>query len=379
MRIAGIDAVALRQDDFDVSRYDPSGEVLIVRVHADDGRVGLAECNHAIGPARAIVEAGAANLIGGGIAGVLVGRDPEDHAALVAELFERNVFSLRRGIGLAVLHAVDTCLWDLVAQGRGEPLWRTLWGDAARAPRAYLTLYTGPGAYGDSLRRLEAYVAAGMPLGYRAAKLEPLVDCVPEERIADFVARGRELLGDDIDLYVDFGHRFRDAAHAARWIEAIAEHRPLLVETPMHTDDVWEYARLAELVDVPLAASELYESTWEFRTLLDVGRAAVVQPWPNRTGISGAIEVAEMARGRGRRCLLAGWNTTPIGVAAGVHVAAGLGDGVVLEHAPVEAYGFPLRAVAEPDFRVVGGALALPDAPGLGVALDEDAVRRYAA
>lgn len=378
MRIAGVDAVALRQAVVDEERYDPSQEVLIVRVVTDDGAVGLAECNHSALAAKAVLDAAGSNLIGAGIAPVLVGREVEDREVLVRELLERNVFSLRRGLGLAVLHAIDVCLWDLVAQGRGEPLWRTLWGDAARPPRPYLTLYTGGGAYEESVERLERLIADGMALGYAAAKLEPLVDCVPEDRIADFVARGRELLGAECELYVDFGHRFTSAHHARPFIDAIAEYRPRLIETPMHTDDVWEYARLAELVDVPLAASELYESRWEFRALLDVGNAAVVQPWINRLGITGTLEVADMARQRGRRCLLAGWNTTPIGVAAGLHVAAGLGDGVTLEHAPVEAYGFELRAVANPDPPVVEGVLALPDAPGLGVTLDEAAVRRYA-
>jgi L-alanine-DL-glutamate epimerase-like enolase superfamily enzyme len=379
MRITAVDGVVLRNAEFDVTRYDPAGEVLIVRVHTDSGHVGLAECNHAALPAHCIVASGATSLVDAGIRDVLVGREPLDRKALIEELFERNVFSLRRGLGLAVLHAVDNCLWDLVAQQRGEPLWRTLWGDAARPPMAYLTLYTGPGSFEESLERLETLVASGMALGYRAAKVEPLVDCVPEERIPEFVARGRELLGEDVDLYVDFGHRFRDAEHAAPWIEAIAEHRPLLIETPLHTDDVWEYARLGELVDVPLAASELYESPWEFRALLDVGRVGVVQPWPNRMGVTATLQVAELARERGRRCLLAGWNTTPIGVATGLHIAAGLGDGIVLEHAPVESYGFPLRAVATPEPQVEQGRLPLLDAPGLGVVLDEAAVQRYAA
>lgn len=99
------------------------------------------------------------------------------------------MFSLRRGLGLAVLHAIDVCLWDLVAQGRGEPRWQTLRGAAARPPRPYVTLYTGGGTYAQRVERLERLIAAGMRLGYRAAKLEPLFDCVPEDRIVDFVAR----------------------------------------------------------------------------------------------------------------------------------------------------------------------------------------------
>jgi L-rhamnonate dehydratase len=370
--ITAVDCVPLRVPTADPTRrnLDPSFEVLVVRAQTDAGLVGLAECNHAAMPAKAILDS---ETVGRS----LVGQDPEDRDTLMTELWERNASSYRRGIGLAVLHAIDTCLWDLVAQIRQEPLWRTLWGDGAVAPEPYVTLYTGPGTYRESISTLERQVEQALLLGYRAAKVEPLVDCVPEEDICDFVARSRRLLGDEVELYVDFCHRFRSAAEAARWIYAISDHRPALVETPMHTDDVWEYARLAELVDVPLAASELYESQWEFRALLDVGRVDVVQPWANRMGVTATLEIAKLARDCGRRCILAGWNTTPIGVMTGLHIAAGLGSGVAVEHAPTEVYGFPLRAVARPEPQVVGGFMSLPDAAGLGVVLDDDAVDRF--
>jgi L-alanine-DL-glutamate epimerase-like enolase superfamily enzyme len=370
--ITAVDSVPLRVPSADDTRrnFDPSFEVLVVRVHTDAGLVGLAECNHAAMPAKLILDS---DTVGGS----LLGRDPEDRETLMAGLWERNASSYRRGLGLAVLHAIDVCLWDLVAQVRQEPLWRVLWGDTAAAPEPYVTLYTGPGTYRESVRTLEQQVERAMALGYRTAKVEPLADCVPEDSICDFVAHARKLLGDDIDLYVDFSHRFRDAEEAARWIHAIADQRPALVETPMHTDDVWEYARLAELVDVPLAASELYESRWEFRALLDVGQVDVVQPWANRMGVTATLDVAKLARERGRRSILAGWNTTPIGVMTGLHIAAGLGAGVVVEHAPDEIYGFPLRAVASPDPQVIDGFMSLPDTAGLGVALDDDALHRF--
>ena len=75
----------------------------------------------------------------------------------------------------------------------------------------------------------------------------------------------------------------------------------------------------------------------------------------------------------------AGWNATAIGDALNVHIAAGLGDGLVLEHAPSGAYeGFPLRRIAGPGPAYKDGRFALPAGPGLGVELDEELFAFYA-
>jgi galactonate dehydratase len=210
--------------------------------------------------------------------------------------------------------------------------------------------------------------------GFDAVKVEPLDDCVPVERIEDFVSRAREAAGPEAELHLDFGYRFADAEEAAASILPLVELEPGFVETPLPADDADEYARLAELVPLPLAASELFESEWEHAALLRHGALAIAQPWPNRVGVTGTLHVAEEARRLGRRTVLAGWNATAVGEALSVHLAAaGLGPGLALEHAPAEAYGegaFPLRAIAGPEPARDGAVFRLPDTPGLGVELD---------
>jgi L-rhamnonate dehydratase len=375
--ITRVEGLALRLPDLDTATNDPTQDVLVVRVETDDGLVGLGECNHSAAAAQAFLAADGTSSIGAGVARLLLGRDPLEREQLVAELYEANYFSARRGIGLAVLHAIDVCLWDLVAQAQGEPLWRTLWGEAARPPQPYVTVYTGPGDYAESVDRMRRLLEASTSLGYRAVKLEPLPECVPEELISEFVAEGRRRVGDEVELLVDVGHRFGRADAALRSLETFLESRPAVLETPLFVDDLAEYARLVERSPVPIAASELYESFWEFAVLLDVGRVHVVQPWPNRMGITDTLRTIEEAAARGARTILAGWNTTSIGVAAGIHVAAGLPGGTALEHAPSQAYGFPLRSVAGPEPVPREGVFSLTDAPGLGVTLDDELVDRF--
>lgn len=176
---------------------------------------------------------------------------------------------------------------------------------------------------------------------------------------------------------MDVAHRFRDAYHILPTLNAIVQAQPSLVETPLWLDGIREWGQLAQRSPIPLAGAELLESFWEYLDLMELGKVMAVQPWVNRVGITQSLRVLEEARVRGIRPLMAGWNTTAVGVAAEAHLAAGLGDSVVLEHAPVGAYGFPLRSVAGPDPPFYDGVIQLGVEPGLGVSLNEEALELY--
>jgi L-alanine-DL-glutamate epimerase-like enolase superfamily enzyme len=376
MKITDVSSIPIALATPDIGTMDSTQEALLVRVETDTGLVGWGECDHDAASAHAFLSGRAASSVGLGVRPLLLGRDPRNPRALADELYSTNLFSARRGIGLAILHAIDVCLWDIAAQARAEPLWQTLWGEHAQPPVPYATMYAGPGRYEQSLTRMGELLDIMLPDGYRSVKIEPLADSIPEARVAEFVAEGRQKIGDR-ELLVDVAYRYRTADAALEAIAEMADSKPTLLETPLPVDDLGEYRRLTSRSPLPIAAAELYESRWEFIALMDVGGVDVVQPWPNRLGITDSLSVIDAARTRKRKVILAGWNATPIGVAAGIHLAAGLGDGVSLEHAPASAYGFPLRAVATPDPVVVDGVFQLPSAPGLGVTIDETQLAKF--
>ena len=359
---------------------DQTAEAAILRVATDEGLTGVAEINHAPRTVVSLAQSQASSAQTRGLTDILVGRDPRAVRDLRHELIEGNQSSCRRGLGLALLNAVDVALWDLAAQAEDVALWRLLWGENARSPEIYATLYTGPARYADAVERLGEMVERLAAVEISAVKVEPLTDCVPEEKVADFVAEGRALVGEDAPLLVDVYQRYPTADRAAGALAEMAPSRPLLLETPLPIDDLAEHARLAELTDVPIAAAELYESEMEFKALIDFGRVDVVQPWPNRVGVSGALRVIEHAHRAGRRVIFGGWNATPIGELLGLHLAAGLPEGLALEHAPTTVYddGFPLRRIGSPCPSPRTGRLPLPSAPGLGVVLDEELVAFHA-
>ena len=139
---------------------DPSKEVLLVVLRTDEGLIGLGECNHHPCAAHAFLTHEGQFRTGRGIAAGLLGRDPRDREVINADLYQGNFFSARRGIGWAVLAAIDTALWDLCAQIAGVPLWQLLWGAHARAPLAYQTIYTGAAPWPETRCRLKDFCAA---------------------------------------------------------------------------------------------------------------------------------------------------------------------------------------------------------------------------
>lgn len=356
----------------------PQAQVMIVRITTSDGRVGLGECNHSPLAAAAFLDSDEVFSEGRGVKSVLLGRDPREHTTLYHELIAANTFSARRGIARGVFAAVDVALWDLAAQFEGLPLWKSIWGEHPTSnPRPYATCYTGASTYQATLGRTDALLTTLMSLGHAAIKCEPTLDCVPEDMIGRYVEGVRHKLGDGRELYVDIGYRMPTAKRALAALNAIVPYNIGFLETPCLIDELNEWNATSRESPIPIAGAELLESPWDFEVLMEIGGVQVVQPWINRLGITGTMEVIARANRRGIRTILAGWNTTPIGIAAGIHVAAGLGPEIALEHAPTEAYDFDLRHVAGPDPKLVGDAFPLPELPGLGVSLNDNEVANF--
>lgn len=377
-KITSVDGIIVRAPVPDGGEQDdnPSYEVLLVILKTASGLTGLGECNHHPTAARAYLTHQGQFRTGRGISSALLGRDPQERDAIASDLYFGNVFSARRGIGWAVLAAIDTALWDLGAQIAGVPLWKLLWNEHVRSPLTYQTIYTGAADWPETRRRLKTFCGAVAELGYRAVKIEPLIDCVPEERIGEFATEARDLLGPDIDMLIDFGYRMPDAARALKAIEACAPARPIAIETPCHIDALSAWRETAAMSPIPIAGAELLDHPQDLQQLIDAG-VQILQPWPVRVGITGTLQVIESAQAAGRRVILAGWNATTIGLAAGIHIAAGLsGPNLVLEHAARSIYSFPLRRVAGPEPQPCGGRFALPTAAGLGITCDWNAIER---
>jgi L-alanine-DL-glutamate epimerase-like enolase superfamily enzyme len=140
------------------------------------------------------------------------------------------------------------------------------------------------------------------------------------------------------------------------------------------------YARLSDATGIRIAAGEWLQTRFEFADLMDRGRIDVVQPDVGRVGgITEAMRVVEMARDRGRIVVPHCWKTG-IGIAATAHVATASPNCRFIEFQPAPVAYSPIRReLVEEELIVQGGRIALPRKPGLGIALNQEAVERFAA
>src|SRR5262245_50312434 len=186
------------------------------------------------------------------------------------------------------------------------------------------------------------------------------------EQDADKLTRLREALGDDVWLGVDANERYDFATALAMGRFYEEEVGADWFEEPIVCEDVEGHARLADKLEVPIAAGEMLFGIDEFERYLGKGALGVVQPDVTRLGgLTGFLKVAGLAA---RHHLPVSPHLLP---EVGVHLACGLPAVTSVEYMP---WLYPL--FTEPP-RFEGGRLVPPPGPGLGLELDADALGRY--
>jgi D-galactarolactone cycloisomerase len=345
--------------------WDPtprtSFEATIVRVETDAGLVGI----------------GSGDTMNGFddfVAG-FVGRDP---LAIARHARALETLSFHAGR----YWPLEAALWDLVGKAAELPV-ATLLGGAHDAVPAYASW----GSLGDPGRRAEdAHRLLGE--GFRAVKVR-----IAPERIDEglaVVAAVRAAVGDALEIIVDLNQWWRMPGDVARGIgpsdarrvlERLRSYGVLWVEEPLPGEDVRGMHMLRSETGVRIGGGEMARTFEELRLALDGDALDVFQPdVVLALGVSGARTLAELALRRNRWFTPHTW-TNGIGLLANLHVCAGVGGGPYLEFPYDPPAWTPERRdfmLAEPVALSGDGMLAVPDAPGLGAVLDEEAIAFYA-
>ena len=292
-----------------------------------------------------------------------------------SEILHQNTFWLGRGGTLThTISAIDIALWDLLGQATGQPVSRLLGGRHLERVRPYASiLMREPDALADEL-------AALLAQGFRAFKLGwgPF-GRVNAEKDEAIVARARVAVGADVPLMVDAGGS--DAfwpngyTWALRTADMLAEYGVNWFEEPLSPDALADFQKLRDHTRVRIAGGEVLTRRQSYVPWLQGHAFDVVQPDVTKVGgISEERRIAWMALDNGVAFVPHGWNTA-LGLAADLHLASALPGTEFVEYLTGSPYIDAI--VAEPWHLDADGMLAVPDAPGLGVALDMDAVARY--
>lgn len=340
-----------------------------VKVHTDEGIHGIGEA-YSCGPDKATVE------VVNDFAEWLIGRDPRDIEGLWNLMYAGGRFPGGSVVNAAI-SGIEHALWDISGKAAGLPVYRLLGGKCRERVRVYQSPHGAtPEALAEhALQLIDRY-------GYTALKISPLptgYQAMPwNAALRAAVARVeavRRAVGDDIDIGLDPHARIFEPGRALELCTAVAPYKPMFVEEPLRPENYDALAKLSQHTDVPLATGEMLYTKYEFRDLIKLQAVDIVQPDVCLTG--GLWEMKKIAvLAEANYMSVAPHNPCgPVATAVNVHFAASTQNFVVLEYHPDDEA--PRRSIVDEPIKLVDGYLELPERPGLGLDLDEDALGQY--
>ena len=137
LKITDVEAIILRQPALDDGIADGSQDDLVIKIHTDEGIVGIGEVDSAPEAVAALVNRSSSHAIAGSLRELLVGEDPRDVERLWQKMYRGLIYIGRRGIALHALSGIDIALWDIKGKSEGKPVHELLGGARHEKVRAY--------------------------------------------------------------------------------------------------------------------------------------------------------------------------------------------------------------------------------------------------
>jgi galactonate dehydratase len=343
-----------------------------VKVYTDAGHTGLGELG-----AWAFLEAAAGAVEA--FKRYLIGQDPlriEHHWQTMY-----RAYHFRGAAIMSAISAIDIALWDIAGKHFGVPAYQLLGGKCRDRARVY---YWVRGKTTEALVKgcIEAKKQGFTAVGHLTPFLdsprdEPLFETHVQkiERAVDSVRRYREAVGDEVDLCIEI-HRRLAPAEAIELAQGIAQFHPLFYEDPVLPDNFDSMALVAQHINIPIATGERLHTVQEFEMLL--ARNAVHYIRPDVCicgGLSHAKKIAALAEAHNARVVPHN-PLSPVSTAACIQLAACIPNFALQEHPSAEEKP-PLSDVIKTSVTLDKGFFVVPDTPGIGVEVADDAPRKY--
>jgi len=317
---------------------------------------------------------------------MLIGADPMKVEEIWERLYAGSAMTGRRGAVVHAIGALDIALHDLRGKAMGKPCWELLGGKAQEAITPYASLQPEVSSWDRYSESLLEWLRIAQRRGFRAAKLEMTpfgpykhkgLNAGPEEMTA-LIKEARREAGPDFTLMVDVQYAFPDADACLKAIRPWAEFDLFFIETPLPSDDLDGYARLAREQTIPIAAGEWLATRFEFLELMDRGLIRVAQLDVGRVGgFTECRRVCDLAAARNLTIVPHLWKTG-LSIAAAVHMAAATPHCAFIEYLPEDLCASRLRKeLVKGTPSMIDGRIPVPNTPGLGVELDRDALERF--
>jgi L-alanine-DL-glutamate epimerase-like enolase superfamily enzyme len=290
---------------------------------------------------------------------IVVGANPQDIGKIWSQLWKMN-----RSVSTYVIGAIDICLWDINGKIAGQPIHRLL-GTCRESVPAYSST-----AWHETYEAYAEEAVHFRDLGWRAHKIHPHGEPGADVRICQVV---RDAVGDDMELMLDsmWAYQYEDALRVGRAIEELDYY---WYEDPLVEEDIYNYVKLHQKLDIPIMSTEYAPgryygmTSWITQYATDLLRGDVAITG----GITPLIRLCHLAEGFNMKCEIHhGGNS--LNNVANLHVTMAVTNCEFYEVFPctgANQYGLVN------DIEVDGSSLVhAPSRPGLGYDIDWDLVK----
>lgn len=345
-----------RINPFLVDRY------LLVRVYTDEGLVGNGEADmwaHHQMVYSIIRELG----------DYYVGKDPlriEHHYQVVS----RNTHFMGAALS-AAYSAIDIALWDILGKSVGLPVYQLLGGKCREKVKVFTNVSGNtPEQRAESAKKSveEGFTTLRMtpfPGGFEQLSATAVVSSAVK-----IVQAVREAIGDEIDLGLEI-HRNLKPDAAIMLAHELEPFKILYYEDPLAPESIEALEYIARHVDLPIATGERFYNIYQFKDLIDRKIVSLIRPDLSLAGgftqckkIAGTAEAAFVG-------IFPHLMGSPVNNAAFTQLAAAIPNYALMESNPHEG---PLAEIVDTPLEVKDGYRIVPDRPGIGVEINEDAL-----
>ena len=360
----------LKITDIQSFLVDAGGRNLcFVKVMTDAGIFGFGEA-YSVGPDEATV----ATIKD--FKGWLLGKDPRN-----VEYLWATMYNFTRFPGGAVINAamsgIEHALWDISGKAAGLPVYMLLGGKCRDRVRVYQSAGgRTPAQLAESAKALIA------KYGYTAIKMAPHPpgsQSMPYNAVTRAAGQRaeavRNAVGPDIDLAFDAHATLFEPIRAAQMAEALKPAHPYFLEEPIRMENMDAMETLKQRMQIPLATGECLYTKHDFRQLLSKQAADIIQPDVCLAG--GIMELKKIAAmAEAHYVVVAPHNPMgPLATMVNVHFAACTPNFLILEYHPDDES--PRKDLIKDPILVKNGYLEIPNKPGWGYEVNEEAFRRY--
>ncbi len=386
MKITSVDIYQLgKPRDGKTKPFNP----VVVVLNTDEGISGFGEVGLAYGAGSS---AGFGMLKD--LAYFVLGADPHNVEAIWEKLFRKTFWGMGGGpVVYGAISGIDTACWDIKGKTFGIPVYQLLGGKTRDKVRTYASqiqfdwgpehkYFTEPKQYAESALKAIAE-------GYDCVKVDPagitkegiwggasLEGVLSSEQLRMFYNRTkavRDAVGPDVDIIIEV-HSYFSVSSAIQFANAIEDLNCMFYEEPIHPLNVDSMAYVAHNVKIPVASGERIYTRWGYRPFFEKRALAVIQPDLGLVGgLTEGKKICDMANVYDVtvQCHAAGG---PIATAVALQLEAVIPNFIIHELHAV-ALQEAVIAICKYDYVPKVGYFTIPDLPGIGQELTDQAMR----